>query len=126
MPSLRAHRLTFVIAAAAAWSVTLAGVASAQDNYEIQVYGSETMPAASTMFELHSNFTVNGSRSLSGDGEFPTNHAIHETLEITHGFNDWSELGFYWFTSVPRGGNWDWVGTHIRPRVRVPESWGWP
>ncbi|HVX38590.1 MAG TPA: hypothetical protein VHB25_03370 [Gemmatimonadaceae bacterium] len=126
MRSLRVARPAFAIATAAALSLSLGRAAAAQENYEIQVYGSETMPAHSTMFELHSNFTVNGRRGLSDDGEFPTNHAIHETLEITHGFNDWSELGFYWFTSVPRGGNWDWVGTHIRPRVRVPESWGWP
>src|SRR5947207_11497312 len=29
----------------------------AQDNYEIQVYGSETVPAGATMVELHSNIT---------------------------------------------------------------------
>jgi hypothetical protein len=98
---------------------------SAQENYEIQVYGSETMPRGVTMFELHSNYTINGRRLQSGD-ELPTYHAVHETLEITHGFNDWSELGFYWFTSVPSGQGLQWVGTHLRPRVRVPESWGWP
>jgi hypothetical protein len=97
----------------------------AQENYEIQVYGSETMPRGVTMFELHSNYTINGRRLLSGQ-ELPTYHAVHETLEITHGFNDWSELGFYWFTSVPSGQGLQWVGTHLRPRVRVPERWGWP
>jgi hypothetical protein len=34
--------------------------AVAQDNYEIQVYGSETVPAGSTMVELHSNYTFRG------------------------------------------------------------------
>lgn len=126
MRSFQVARAASAVATAAALSLSVGRSVAAQENYEIQVYGSETMPAHSTMFELHSNFTVDGRRGLSDDGEFPTNHAIHETLEITHGFNDWSELGFYWFTSVPRGGNWDWVGTHIRPRVRVPESWGWP
>ena len=29
----------------------------AQENYEIQVYPSETMPKGVTMFELHSNYT---------------------------------------------------------------------
>lgn len=106
--------------------MTPARRATAQDNYEIQVYPSETVPAGVTMFELHSNYTVLGSRAISDFGEIATNHAIHETLEITHGFNDWSELGFYVFTSVPQGQGWQWVGDHIRPRVRVPESWGWP
>jgi hypothetical protein len=99
---------------------------SAQENYEIQVYGAETVPRGVTMFELHSNYTINGRRVLSSDGELPTYHAWHETVEITHGFNGWSELGFYWFMSKPDGQGLQWVGTHLRPRVRVPDSWGWP
>ncbi len=56
----------------------------------------------------------------------PTNHAEHETLEITQGISDWSEVGFYVFTSIQSDGGWQWVGDHIRPRVRVPERWHWP
>lgn len=97
----------------------------AQDNYEIQVYGSQTVDAGRTMVELHSNFTPTGSLTTA-DGTYPTNHAFHETLEITHGLNDWSELGFYLFNSVRSGQGWQFVGSHIRPRVRAPESWGWP
>jgi hypothetical protein len=96
----------------------------AQENYEIQVYPSETMPKGVTMFELHSNYTLKG--LLATPGITASNHALHETLEITHGFNDWSELGFYWFTAKPQGSTLQWVGTHLRPRFRVPESWGWP
>ena len=114
-----------VSAAVSALSLT-APRAAAQENYEIQVYGSLTMPAGITMFELHSNYTLIGRRSLSGDGELPTYHALHETVEITHGFNGWSELGFYWFMSKPDGQGFQWVGTHLRPRFSIPESWGWP
>lgn len=99
--------------------------AAAQENYEIQVYGSETMPRGVTMFELHSNFAITGQPALT-PGEVATNHALRETIEITRGFNSWSELGFYWFTAVPDHQGWQWVGTHLRPRVRVPESWNWP
>lgn len=99
--------------------------AHAQDNYEIQVYPYETVKAGSTMFELHSNYTAQG-RKVIEDGMLPTNHAVHETIEITHGWNDWFETGFYIFTSVRNGQGWDWVGDHIRPRVRVPEKWKWP
>src|SRR5260370_1217949 len=53
-------------------------------------------------------------------------HAEHESIEITQGLNDWSELGFYFFTSEQSGLGAQWVGDHIRPRVRVPESWHWP
>ena len=72
--------------------------ANAQDNYEIQVYGSDTVDPGHTMVELHSNFTFQGSKTVV-DGMYPTNHQLHETIEITHGFNDWFEVGFYIFTS---------------------------
>ena len=97
----------------------------AQDNYEIQVYAYDTVPPGHTMVELHSNFTVEGSKTVN-DGVLPSNHAMHETLEITQGITDWFETGFYVFTSIQPDGGWQWVGDHIRPRVRVPESWHWP
>jgi hypothetical protein len=125
-PMLRRLSQFTALALSASALCTIAHRAAAQENYEIQVYPSETVPRGVTMFELHSNYTLNGRRTLSEFGELPTYHGWHETLEITHGFNDWSELGFYWFTAKPDGRGLDWVGTHIRPRVRAPESWGWP
>ena len=106
-------------------AVLLTTIARAQDNYEIQIYGSETVAPRSTMVEIHSNFTVNGSKTVQ-DGMLPTNHAMHETLELTQGLNDWAEVGFYVFTSIQPDGGWQWVGDHIRPRVRAPEKWHWP
>jgi len=100
-------------------------LARAQDNYEIQVYGADTVPPASTMVELHSNFTAEGSKTVQ-DGMLPTNHAEHETVEITQGINSWFETGFYIFTSIQPDSGWQWVGDHIRPRFRIPESWHWP
>ena len=100
--------------------------ARAQENYEIQVYPSATVGRGVTMFELHSNYTITGSKGLSPFGEYPSHHAIHETVEITHGFNDFTELGFYVFAAKPVGGDFQFVGTHIRPRISVPESWHWP
>lgn len=97
----------------------------AQDNYEIQVYGSETVAPSTTMVELHSNFTVDGSKTVV-NRMLPTNHAEHETVEITQGFNDWFETGFYIFTSIQPNQGWQWVGDHIRPRFRIPPSWHWP
>jgi hypothetical protein len=99
--------------------------ACAQGNYEIQVYGADTVEPKSTMVELHSNFTVEGQKYVI-DGVYPTNHQLHETLEITQGLTSWSEVGFYVFTSWQDGHGVQWVGDHIRPRVRVPDSWHWP
>lgn len=97
----------------------------AQDNYEIQVYSSEMEKPGTTMLELHSNFTAQGS-TTSRDGLVPTNHAVHETLEVSHTFTDWLETGVYVFSSIQPDGGWQWVGSHIRPRFTVPESWHWP
>ena len=77
------------------------------------------------MVELHSNFTPEGQKYVI-DGVYPTNHQEHETMELTEGLNDWSEVGFYIFTSEQDGHGVQWVGDHIRPRVRVPDSWHWP
>src|SRR5208337_3298703 len=101
----------------------------AQDNYEIQVYSSEATPKNVTMVEIHSNFTLDGSKRMI-NGVLPSNHAMHETLEITQGWTDWFETGFYVFTSIQPGGSggggWNWVGDHIRPRFTAPESWHLP
>ncbi len=96
-----------------------------QANYEIQVYGADTVPPQNLMVELHSNFTATGEKETL-DGVYPTHHQEHETLELTEGLNDWAEVGFYVFTSEQDGHGAQWVGDHIRPRIRVPESWDWP
>jgi len=99
--------------------------AAAQDNYEIQVYGAELVPRGATMVELHSNFTASGRHAIE-DGLNPTNHAVHETLEVTHGFSDWLECGFYLFTSGRAGSGFDIVGSHVRPRFSVPARYHLP
>jgi hypothetical protein len=97
----------------------------AQGNYEIQVYGADTVAPKSLMVELHSNYTIDGQHNTI-NGVYPTNHQEHETIELTEGINNWSEVGFYIFTSEQSGHGVQWVGDHIRPRVRVPDSWHWP
>ena len=96
----------------------------AQDNYEIQVYGSELVPVGATMLELHSNYTFDGQPGSAG--VLTSRHALHETVEITHGFSEWLEVGFYLFTSTQSGTGLEWVGDHVRPRLSVPARWHWP
>ena len=99
--------------------------AHAQGNYEIQVYGADTVPPKNLMVELHSNYTASG-QTKTIDGVYPTNHQEHETLELTQGINNWAEVGFYVFTSEQDGHGVQWVGDHIRPRIRAPDSWHLP
>jgi hypothetical protein len=111
--------------AVALLTLAIAAQAFAQGNYEIQVYGADTVAPKSLMVEVHSNFTAEGQKQTI-DGVYPTNHQEHETLELTEGLTSWSEVGFYVFTSTQAGHGVQWVGDHIRPRVRVPDSWHWP
>ncbi len=97
----------------------------AQNGYEIQVYPSETIPPKVLLVELHSNYTVEGSTTVQY-GMLPTQGQEHETIELTQGLNKWSEVGFYIFTAERNGNGVQWVGDHIRPRVRAPESWHLP
>ena len=97
----------------------------AQDNYEIQVYSSETVQKHATMVELHSNFTFDGQRTVE-NGVLPTHNMLHETIEITHGFTNCFELGFYFFNAIGNDHRTSYVGSHIRPRIAAPKSWNWP
>jgi len=96
-----------------------------QDNYEIQVYGSQTVAKHNTMVELHSNFTFDGSKQVEA-GVLPTNNMLHETIEITHGFTNIFEIGFYFFNAIGSDNRTTYVGSHIRPRIMVPKEWNWP
>jgi len=112
--------LVFILALSRVWYTC------AQENYEIQVYGSETVPNYSTMFEVHSNVTVLG-HSESVNGVVPSQLAWHETVEITQGITPWFEMGAYLFLSGNKGNYLlSYVGNHIRPRFRAPEKWNWP
>ena len=93
--------------------------ALAQGNYEIQVYGADTVAPKTLMTELHSNFTPEGQKYYI-DGVIPTNHQEHETLELTEGITSWSEIGFYVFTSEQDGHGVQLVGRpHPSARARA-------
>lgn len=97
----------------------------AQENYEIQVYGSQTQQKNSTIFELHSNYTFDGEKEEI-KGVRPTYHALHETIEITHGITNNFELGFYLFMNYLPDYGFNIIGTHIRPRIMAPTKWNLP
>src|ERR1035441_1359274 len=62
----------------AAAAMLFAGSARAQGNYEIQVYGADTVEPKNLMVELHSNFTPEGQKYVI-DGVYPTNHRSEES-----------------------------------------------
>ena len=107
------------------FTLFLGGVSFAQENYEIQVYASPTTQKGVTMAELHSNFTFDGEKNTVNN-LLPTNHVFHETIEITHGFAECFEIGFYFFNTLGDNNRSNYVGSHIRPRITAPESWNLP
>lgn len=93
--------------------------ARAQESYEIQVYASPTMEKNSSMVELHSNISPMGPKN-----ENAFSHPLHETLEITTGISNNFEIGVYLFNRFANG-RLMCTGSHIRPRLTVPDSWKW-
>ena len=94
-----------------------------QAENEIQVYASPTVGNRLTIFELHSNYTMKGIQDIAALRRDP--HYLNESLEITHGFGDNFEMGLYIFTTLNPLGKYEYLGSHIRPRITVPESWKW-
>jgi hypothetical protein len=109
----------------ASFLLLISSVIAAQDDYEIQVYKSEPTEKGHTMFELHSNYTPVGNKDYS-ERIFPSDKIFHETIEITHGFSNNFEIGAYLFNAIGSDGRTGFGGTHIRPRIRVPESFRLP
>ena len=107
------------------WFLILINTAFAQDNYEIQVYGSETVEKGKTMLEINSNYTLDGNKE-TGKVLLPTNHIIQETIEATHGFTPWFEIGFYLFNAIGNSNRTSYVGLHILQRVSAPIAWHLP
>ena len=107
------------------WTCIISDNLIAQENYEIQVYGSQTQQKNSTIFELHSNYTFDGEKEPV-KGVRPTYHALHETIEITHGLTDNFEMGFYVFMNYLPDYGFHFVGVHLRPRIMAPSKWNLP
>ncbi len=93
-----------------------------QGDLEIQVYASSITPQNVTLAEWHQNFTFNGSTYLTNPRSA---RFVNESIEITHGFGRDFELGFYIFSAFSPDGKYIYFGNHIRPRITIPESWGW-
>lgn len=91
----------------------------AQADNEIQVYASPTIGKGRTIFELHSNRTFRGPRTLVNPASA---RWTNETLEITHGFGENFEVGFYTFTAFAPGGAYHYQGNQIRPRITLPQG----
>ena len=114
---MKAYKILIICLLPLSYSVNL----SAQDNYEIQVYSSAVVERKNTMVEIHSNYSL----GESDPDQNSSSQILHETLEITHGFSKWFEIGGYIFTSISSEQS-GFAGVHIRPRFAIPQEYELP
>jgi len=104
------------------FSIISPAVLSQADN-EIQVYASPITQKNITFLELHSNYTFHGPKGL----QYPSSaHFLNESIEVTHGFGHNFEMGVYFFTALSPDHQYQYQGSHIRPRYTAPEKWKLP
>lgn len=87
-----------------------AGVAHAQDRFEIQVYDVETAPHGEAGLEVH----VNDAFVEAAPDE------LHLTFEPHYGLADWAELGAYLQSAIDTGGGGGFAGAKVRLKLRYP------
>lgn len=109
----------------AAIVLAAAFTAHAQDPFEIQVYEYVTVPKGMWNLETHMNFAGKGTKFFEGTVA-PTHHQFHLTFELTHGITEHFEMAGYLVLAQRPGGGSEYVGWRVRPRVRLPKSWGLP
>ena len=76
------------------------GLLYAQGSYEIQVYGSELVSPGATMFELHSNFTIQGGKRQSSRASIALNTNYTRRSKSPTASATGSNLAFYVFISA--------------------------
>lgn len=98
--------------------------ATAQDSFEIEVYGYETAARGKWELDTHLNYIARGTTSFDGSLAPTQNHA-HLAFELSRGLTDHWEVTAYLLAAY-RPGGFEYAGWRARTRVRLPESWRLP
>jgi len=96
--------------------------ALAQDNFEIQVYDSETAGPWHVGLETHLIYIATGTTASSPDGQSPTEHQFHLTFEPHVGIGTWVELGMYLQTALVPDNGFEYAGVKLRCKLRLDEK----
>jgi hypothetical protein len=102
-----------------------AGLALAQDPFEIHVYEYETLHRGQLTFETHLNYVGDGSRSHDGPVA-PFQDQFHMTFELTAGLSDYASIGFMQLNARRPGNSLQYAGWRVLPHFYAPRSWHWP
>jgi hypothetical protein len=104
--------LRHLLTRAAVTCFLFAGLAHAQDPFEIHVYEYETLHRGQFTFETHLNYVGKGTRTFEGPVA-PFQDQLHMTFELTAGLTDYASLGFMQLNARRVGHTLDFAG------------WGW-
>ncbi len=111
------------LAAASLAALALAAVSStaaALDRFEIQVYEPDMNKPGQFGLELHSNYTMGGTKTPEYEGQVPPNHVARFTLEPAIGVTRWLEVGAYLQAMVAPDVGAQWGGWKLRTKFVVP------
>jgi hypothetical protein len=117
--------LRHLLTRAAVTCFLFAGLAHAQDPFEIHVYEYETLHRGQFTFETHLNYVGKGTRTFEGPVA-PFQDQLHMTFELTAGLTDYASLGFMQLNARRVGHTLDFAGWRMLPHFYVPRSWHWP
>ena len=96
------------------------GRAFAQNLFEVQVFPDENLARGETDLEFHNVFMPSGTRLP--DQTLDTSRHVHVSAEITHGWSDSFETGFFVETSPASDDRHAaFTGWHVRQKFRLPE-----
>jgi len=123
---LKGSRCLILMAAALACQLFLVEPrVPAQDIFEIQVYEYPTVPKGKYNLEVHFNYIASGTKSFESKVA-PSDNQFHLTFELTRGLTEQVELAGYLVLAQRPGGGFEYAGARVRPRFRLPKSWGIP
>ncbi|MGZ4118734.1 MAG: hypothetical protein ACXVPY_14700, partial [Bacteroidia bacterium] len=97
----------------------------AQDNYVIEIHGTQPNNKHDIITQLHSAYVFNGSKKVE-DGVIPSNHVFYSALEISHWFTDWYESSAVFYSAVGDSNRTGFVGLHSHNLLLLPKKYHLP
>ena len=97
----------------------------AQDNYVIEVHGTQPNIRHDVIPQLHSAYVLNGSREAK-DGVVPSNHLFYSALETSHWFSNWYESSIVFYFAAGDDNRTGFVGTHFHNLFLLPKKYQLP
>lgn len=104
---------------------SIAFSANAQDNYVIEVHGTETNNEHDIVFQLHACYVFNGVNN-SSYGTVPSNHLWCSALEFSHWFSNHFESSVVAYYAIGDNNRTNYTATHFHNLLILPKKYKLP